>query len=248
MSGSQARIVLYILRRDVRLSDNPIFHYASQQLERRKSSSSPTGDARGREDSLTSGHASAPFTHLLPVYVFPSHQIESSGFLSSPSDKSPYPEARSPIARLWRTGPHRAKFIGQGVWDLKTKLEALQCGSGLEMRVGMVEDVVRNMLESYANENGDDDTKSKITHIWMTDDEGTEEQDDQNRVEKLAKEYGAEFKAWQDEKFYVDEYVLTKYVPVHRRTSLMFSVATNHSKTYQNYLMYIPRIENPLSL
>lgn len=212
MTTDQPRIILYILRRDVRLSDNPAFHYAAQQLKRTKTSrSSSNGSTRSRDDSLTSEHGGAPFTHLLPVYVFPANQIESSGFLSSPSDKCPYPEARSEVAKVWRTGPHRAKFIGEGVWDLKQRLEGLDCGSGLEMRVGMVDDVVRDILKSYSKFPETDGSKPQITGIWMTHDDGTEEIDDEKAVGKIAVEHNIPFKVWEDEKFYVDECVIPAF-------------------------------------
>jgi deoxyribodipyrimidine photo-lyase len=187
MAKFQPQTILYILRRDVRLSDNPAFHCASQQIRRTKLARSPSnGSSRGRDASLTSEYGGAPFTHFLPVYVFPAHQIESSGFLSSPSDQNPYPEARSQVAKVWRTGPHRAKFIGEGVWDLKQQLEGLNCGSGLEMRVGMVDDVVRNILEQYADLAKNDGSNPKITGIWMTHDDGTEETDEEATVGKTA--------------------------------------------------------------
>jgi deoxyribodipyrimidine photo-lyase len=202
------QIILYILRRDVRLSDNPVFHCAAQQLKRTKTSRSPSsGITRSRDDSLTFEHGGAPFTHFLPVYVFPAHQIESSGFLSSPSDQNPYPEARSQVAKLWRTGPHRAKFIAEGAWDLKQQLEGLDCGSGLEMRIGNIDDVVRDILESYTQSSEKENNKSKITGIWMTHDDGTEEYDEEILVGKTAAEYEIPFKVWEDEKFYIDECV-----------------------------------------
>jgi deoxyribodipyrimidine photo-lyase len=206
----QQRIILYILRRDVRLSDNPAFHYAAQQLKRAntKTPKAPSNDdGRSRDDSLISEHGGAPSTHLLPVYVFPANQIESSGFLSSPSDRSPYPEARSEVAKVWRTGPHRAKFIGEAVWDLKQQLEALDCGTGLEMRVGMVADVVRDIVEAYPQTDIQDESKPKITGIWMTSDDGTEEKDEERAVEKIATQHNIPFQVWVDEKFYVDECV-----------------------------------------
>jgi deoxyribodipyrimidine photo-lyase len=215
MSNDQPRIILYILRRDVRLADNPAFHCAAQQLKNTKNTRSPSsGDGRSRDDSLTSEHGGAPFTHLLPVYVFPANQIETSGFLSSPSDQSPYPEARSQVAKVWRTGPHRAKFIGEGVWDLKQQLEGLYCGSGLEMRVGMVEDVVRDIVESYSQSSGKDENNPQITGIWMTGDEGTEEKDDEKAVEKIAAKHDIPFKVWVDEKFYIDECVTPAFAPL----------------------------------
>lgn len=206
MSNDSPRVVLYVLRRDIRLADNPAFHCAAQQLQRNKSSKSPSkGDRRSRDDSLTSEHGGAPFTHLLPVYIFPAHQIETSGFLSSPSEKSPYPEARSKLAKVWRTGPHRARFIGQGVWDLKQRLEGLNCGSGLEMRVGRVDEVVGDILESYSKLDGNAGPTPKISGVWLTDDDGTEEKDELRAVEKVAAKHNVPFKAWADEKFYIDD-------------------------------------------
>jgi deoxyribodipyrimidine photo-lyase len=203
MTDKTPRILLYILRRDVRLSDNPIFHAASHQVKRPKSPR--RSDRRNRGESLTSEHGGANFTHLLPVYVFPSNQIEISGFLSSPSDQSPYPEARSQVAKVWRTGPHRAKFIAEGVWDLKTKLEGLGCGSGLEMRVGRIGDIVSSILAWYSQDRGN---KGEITGVWMTDDDGTEEKNDEKIVRRIAEEHKVDFKVWNDEKYYIDECVV----------------------------------------
>jgi deoxyribodipyrimidine photo-lyase len=208
MSNAQSRIILYVLRRDIRLSDNPVFHCAAQQSKRSKLNKPASQDGRrSRDDSLTSEHGGAPFTHFLPVYIFPPQQMEVAGFLSSPSDQSPYPEARSKVAKVWRTGPHRAKWIGQGVCDLKQQLEALDCGSGLVLRVGKVDEVVGDIVDSYARLDGDDGCKPKITGIWMTEDDGTEEKDDTRAVEKIAAKNNIPFKMWADEKFYIDEYV-----------------------------------------
>ncbi|KAF2131140.1 cryptochrome [Dothidotthia symphoricarpi CBS 119687] len=205
MTKERPRILLYILRRDVRLSDNPIFHSVSQQINQRRTSTSPqTTNARQRDDSPISDSSSTAFTHLLPVYVFPANQIEVSGFVSSP-DQSPYPQARSQIAGVWRTGPHRLKFIAEGVWDLKNKLEGLQCGSGLEIRAGSIEDVVKDILEWYSISSGGNGRKTDIAGVWMTDDEGCEEKADEKAVKKLAKQHGADFKLWNDEKYYIDD-------------------------------------------
>ncbi|KAA8619282.1 PhrB Deoxyribodipyrimidine photolyase [Pyrenophora tritici-repentis] len=99
MSSKVPRILLYVLRRDVRLSDNPIFHTAALQTARQTSwRNSANSDRRHRDDSLTSEHGGASFTHLLPVYVWSANQIEVSGFLPA-STPSPYPEARSAVAK-----------------------------------------------------------------------------------------------------------------------------------------------------
>jgi deoxyribodipyrimidine photo-lyase len=133
--------------------------------------------------------------------VYPANQIEVSGFLSSPTEKSPYPEARSDVAHVWRTGPHRAKFIAEGVWSLKQKLEGLNCKSGLEQRVGRISDVVSDMLEWYAK----DENEGEISGVWMTDDDGTEEKRDEQTVRDITERHGVDFKVWNDEKFYIDE-------------------------------------------
>ena len=199
------RILLYILRRDARLSDNSVFTAASRQVTRQQDLKTlSNSDTRTRDDSLTSEHRGTSFTHLLPVYVFPAQQIEVSGFLSSPSGQSPYPEARSQVAKLWRTGPHRAKFVAEGALDLKETLEGLGCGSGLHIRVGTVPDVVKNILEYYSK---GDDSKGEISGVWMTADESAEEKEEERTVKKLAEQEGVDFKLWSDEKFYIDECV-----------------------------------------
>ncbi|KAF2622616.1 cryptochrome [Macroventuria anomochaeta] len=202
MSNEQPRILLYILRRDVRLSDNPVFTAASRHVTRQQDlTSPPNSDARTRDDSLTSEHRGTSFTHLLPVYVFPAHQVEVSGFLPSPSEQSPYPEARSQIAKIWRTGPHRARFMAEGAWDLKQTLEGLGCGSGLQIRVGMIGDVVKNILEYYSKS---DDSKGEISGVWMTADESVEEKEEEAAVKGIAEQNGVDFKLWDDEKYYID--------------------------------------------
>lgn len=201
MSPSVPRILLYILRRDVRLSDNPVFYAASLQTSRPSSKSSSSSDRRYRDDSLTSEHGRANFTHLLPVFVFPANQIEVSGFLSSPSDRCPYPEARSQQARVWRTGPHRANFIADGVWDLKDRLAGLNCGTGLEMRVGNIPDVVSDILDWYDK----DENEGEISGLWITDEVATEEKDDEASLRKLTEARGIDYKIWVDEKYFVDD-------------------------------------------
>jgi deoxyribodipyrimidine photo-lyase len=115
-----SRVLIYLMRRDLRVSDNPVFHSLSNDKN----------------------HG---FTHLLPLYVFPAQQLEVSGFIQGDA-KSPYPEARSQVAGFWRCGPHRVKFLSESVWDVKQSLEKL--GSGLCIRVGLVGEVISRMLEA----------------------------------------------------------------------------------------------------
>jgi deoxyribodipyrimidine photo-lyase len=198
-----SRVLIYVLRRDLRLSDNPVFH----ELAREYHSEAST------------------FTHILPLYVFAAHQIEISGFIPEATDpaatpKSPYPEARSQVAGFWRCGPHRAKFLAESVWDLKQSLENV--GNGLIIRTGMVVDIVRDIIEQLergsqaasesTSTSGKDATGSsstagvEVTGVWMTADEGSEEKVEQGDVQRLLEDRGKQFRLFQDEKYYVDEY------------------------------------------
>lgn len=167
------RILIYLLRRDLRVADNPILHHIS-------TSSSP------------------PYTHLLPLYVFPHNQLEVSGFFTDSSTKSPFPEARSQVAGFWRCGPHRAKFLAESLWDLKEGLE--EKGSRLVMRVGIVGDIIRGLIEGFREkEEGD------VVGVWMTGEEGQEEKREESDVRKVCEDVGIEFKLWRDEKYLIDE-------------------------------------------
>lgn len=115
---SRGKLLVYLLRRDLRVADNPILHHLA----------------------TASDHG---FTHLLPIYVFPAQQVELSGFLKD-GEQSPYPPARSQVGKFWRCGPHRAKFTAEAVWNLKRSLEEL--GSGLVIRCGSVKDVIDHLV------------------------------------------------------------------------------------------------------
>lgn len=116
---SRGKLLVYLLRRDLRVSDNPIFHHLA----------------------TTTDHG---FTHLLPVYVFPANQVEVSGFLKD-GESSPYPPAKSQVGKFWRCGPHRARFTAEAVWNLKANLDEL--GSGLILRVGNAKVVLGHLIE-----------------------------------------------------------------------------------------------------
>ena len=174
---SSQRVLIYLLRRDLRVADNPILH----------------------EIAKISQQSQKPFTHVLPLYVFPAQQIEVSGFLLDTGLKSPYPEARSETGNFWRCGPHRARFLAESVWDLKTQLEKL--GSDLVVRVGMVGDVLEDLLKQFKNAQ----EKASVAAVWMTEEEGVEEKREERAARKAAKEAGIDFKLWIDEKYFVDE-------------------------------------------
>jgi deoxyribodipyrimidine photo-lyase len=191
--STPTKILVYLIRRDLRFSDNPVLLEAQKIFE----------------------SGSSPFTHLLPIYVFPAHQVEVSGFIPDGEDaastpKSPFPQARSKVAGFWRCGPHRAKFLAECVWDLKNTLELKN--SQLLIRVGQSTDVLRDL---FRHSQPDDTTSEKsstnlsrqeIAAVWMTKYEGFEDRQEENAIQELVESSGAEFRSFQDEKFYVHEY------------------------------------------
>ena len=87
------------------------------------------------------------------------------------------------------------------MWDVKKGFENL--GSGLEIRVGMVGDVVRTVLDGYKD--------GEITGLWMTEEEGVEEKREEKSVRREVEKRGAKFRLWKDEKYFVDEYVFNLF-------------------------------------
>jgi deoxyribodipyrimidine photo-lyase len=122
---ADTNILIYVLRKDLRVTDNPILHHLSS----------------------TSDHG---YTHLLPVYVFPDAQMDLSGLVKEGDS-----EGRDERFRAWshvghypRCGPYRAKFIAETVWDVKASLEAI--GSGLVLRAGDVGAAISTLIEGFA--------------------------------------------------------------------------------------------------
>lgn len=192
-------ILIYLLRRDLRLEDNPIFHAVASD-------------------------AAKTYTHLLPVYAFPAQQIEVSGFIPKDSEeKSPYPEARSSVGKFWRCGPHRAKFIAESVWELKETLGNV--GSGLEVRVGMLSDVLKDLLVGFK----DNGKGVNIGAVWMTAEEGVEEKLDEKDCKTICDAVGVNFKLWKDEKYFVDEYVRPLYRVLCQTASHICDAAMKYS-------------------
>lgn len=170
------RVLVYLLRRDLRLADNPIFH----------------------EIARLNSQSQKPFTHVLPVFVFPAAQVEVSGFLTPDKEKSPYPEARSSVAGFWRCGKLRTKFLAESVWDLKTDLERIS--SGLVIRVGTVKDAVQSILDGFRAHKD-----VEVHGVWMTGEEGWEEKIEESDVKELMQEENKDFQLWSDEKYFIDE-------------------------------------------
>jgi len=168
MSASRPRVLILLLRRDLRLHDNPLFHALSQPA-----------------------HKTSHHSHLLPIYIFNPAHIEVSGFLSSPEQKSPYSECRSRIGGFWKCGPHRAKFIAESVWDLKQSLKKL--GSDLVLRVGPPDEVISNIIRGL-QEAG----RADVVGVWMAQAVGSEEKKEERGVQKAAEKGEAAFKSFED--------------------------------------------------
>ena len=171
-----SRVLIYLLRRDLRLADNPVFH----------------------EIARLHSQSQKQFTHLIPLYVFPAAQVEVSGFLSSDSERSPYKEARSSVGGFWRCGRLRAKFLAESVWDVKKDLQGI--GSDLVIRVGTVQDAVQSILDGFRDSNG-----VEVHGVWMTSEEGWEEKQEEEQVKRLMGENDKEYELFPDEKYYINE-------------------------------------------
>lgn len=168
------RVLIYLLRRDLRLHDNPIFH----------------------EISRSSAQSQAPFSHLLPLYIFPAQQVEVSGLLAQDAH-NPFPEARSQVGKFWRCGPFRAQFLAESVWDCKQQLERI--GSGLEIRAGRPGDVVKDLISKMTS------SGVSVAGVWMTREEGVEEKREEAEIQRATEAAGAQFQLWKDVKYFVDE-------------------------------------------
>ncbi|KAH8659604.1 DNA photolyase, FAD-binding/Cryptochrome [Ilyonectria robusta] len=167
---SRGKLLVYLVRRDLRIADNPILHHLA-----------------------TTDHG---FSHFLPIFVLPPHQIEVSGFLAE-DEESPYPPALSKVGKFWRCGPNRAKFLAQSIWDMKQSLETLE--SGLAIRVGRYEDVVSSIIESL------EDSHHSMGAVWMTEEKSFEEEEDQKAVSNVCNLNRIDFKLWEDEKYFIDD-------------------------------------------
>ncbi|KAK6818837.1 hypothetical protein PG987_016290 [Apiospora arundinis] len=169
MSGSN--VLIYLVRRDLRVSDNPILHHLA------------TSEDHG-------------FTHLLPVCVVTPNQYEVSGFINDGSD-SPFPEARSAVGGFWRCGPHRAKFVAESIWDLKSSFESLD--SGLVIRVGQFSETLKSLVEGLRADG------LKVGATWIVSQEGYDEKKEEDSISTYCVGESIEFKSWVDEKYFIDD-------------------------------------------
>ncbi|KAK8103749.1 putative cryptochrome DASH, partial [Apiospora kogelbergensis] len=159
---------------------------------------SPGPASLGQPYTAPPRHVRGPrlHTYMLPVCVVTPNQYEVSGFIDDGS-ASPFPEAKSAVGGFWRCGPHRAKFVAESIWDLKTSYESLN--SGLVIRVGQFSETLKSLVEGLKADG------FKVGATWMTSQEGFEEKQEERSISKLCAGENIDFKSWVDEKYFVDE-------------------------------------------
>lgn len=185
MTAEAPRILLLVLRRDLRLADNPLLHALRNTNNKH--------------------------THVLPVYIFNPQQIEVSGFLELDA-KSPYPEARSRVGGFWRCGPHRARFVAECVWDLKESLGKM--GSDLVVRVGLGREVVAAMLQQIGARDADGAGKVVGVWMTRDhgNEEMSEERGVRRSVEAVG-EGAIEFRVFENESYLIHRYGISSPGP-----------------------------------
>lgn len=117
-------MLICLLRLDLRIHDNPLFHLCVSLLSPRGHvadlschgsahtvESSPSQETIGvrkfeSKDFADERLLHSTATHLVPVYVFDEREIELSGL---PDYQRKGPEARTPQCGFWKTGGFRAR-------------------------------------------------------------------------------------------------------------------------------------------
>ena len=79
----------------------------------------------------------------------------------------------------------------------------------MEVRVGMLAEVVSTMLEGFAAAAKENNKEVRLGGVWMTSEEGVEEKKEEEDVKKLCENAGIEFTLFTDEKYFIDEYVIS---------------------------------------
>jgi hypothetical protein len=105
------------------------------------------------------------------------------------------------------------------VWDLSKALDGV--GSGLTIRVGLVADVVGDLLDGFKQSGS-----AEVFGLWMTSEEGAEEKREERQVRRVVEAEGKEFRLWTDEKYLIDEYVGVippRYLILIRLTAILLS-------------------------
>ncbi|KAL5088129.1 hypothetical protein Trisim1_006805 [Trichoderma cf. simile WF8] len=172
---SEERVVIYLVRRDLRVADNHILHLLSRH---------------NINDECS-------YTHLLPVYVLPPDQVETSGLLKN-GERSPYPRAVSENSGVWKCGLHRVKFLAEAIWDMKERLEELD--NGLIIRVGRFYDVLESIFKHYSS----DKSGPRISSVWIARGHTPEQISEQQEVYTACYNFGIDYVKFRDREPFVD--------------------------------------------
>ncbi|KAK4080615.1 hypothetical protein Trihar35433_1720 [Trichoderma harzianum] len=172
---SEERIVIYLVRRDLRVADNHILHLLSRH---------------NINDECS-------YTHLLPVYVLDPDQVETSGLLKN-GERSPYPRALSENSGVWKCGLHRVKFLAEAIWDMKERLEELD--NGLIIRVGRFYDILESIYKHYSSDKGG----PQISSVWMARGHTPEQISEQQEVYTACYNFGIDYVKFRDREPFVD--------------------------------------------
>ncbi|MCO5584917.1 hypothetical protein L7F22_038849 [Adiantum nelumboides] len=151
--NEKRKVLICLLRLDLRIHDNPLFHYAHIASH---NDSTNSAENYNSEKALDEDKLSSTADYLMPVYVFDEREIELSGL---PDYQRKGPEARTQVYGFWKTGGFRARFISESVYDLRLRLR--EAGSDLLIRFGRPEDVVENLVKGF-KEQGDE-----VEGVWM---------------------------------------------------------------------------------
>ncbi|GAA5832545.1 hypothetical protein JCM3766R1_003118 [Sporobolomyces carnicolor] len=141
------------------------------------------GDLRIHDNALVTTAHDDSSTHVLPVYVFDERFLELSGF---PGYKREGPPAKTRVCGFWRTSSFRAKFIAEGVYDLKKNLR--EKGSDLLVRWGKLETVVDDVVKQL-KENGDE-----VDHVYLQKEFYSEELAIERKLRKILDAENVHFK------------------------------------------------------
>ncbi|PWZ03131.1 cryptochrome [Testicularia cyperi] len=152
-SDSGRSVLICLLRLDLRIHDNPLFHYAHESPKPIVSSADKTVNLSKVEDEALLGSTA---DYLLPVFVFDEREMELSGL---PGYQRKGPEARTKEYGFWKTGGFRTRFISETVYDLRSRLRAV--GSDLLIRFGIPEVVVANLVSAFQAEG------THVEGVWL---------------------------------------------------------------------------------
>ncbi|GAA6002635.1 hypothetical protein JCM10207_007604 [Rhodosporidiobolus poonsookiae] len=153
-------VILTVHRNDLRLHDNALLHTPHDQHHQH-------------------------VTHVLPIYCFDERYVELSGM---PGYEREGPEARTRLCGFWRTSAFRARFMTEGVYDMRDSLR--QRGSDLLIRFGKIEKVVGQIVEALI-QNGDE-----IKEVFMQKEFYSEELAVERHTRRVLSKFGVELRTF----------------------------------------------------